>query len=298
MYASLGALATRTSGGSGVISADLAQKIGLAFLSAILGFGFALFLDWLRRRREPHAQISWEGETSQGLLSIKEEVRQRVQVLYDRRQVGGLFAVTCRLVNTGNQVIRKHSFRFVFPAESKILEGYCDPIPEPELGLVEVTDESLPITQRKYTIVQFPRESELSFKFLVDSKERPIWIIHSFSEESDVQFQSREAGRSREDVEQLRPFLVLLFLFLVIPPLLAKMPDELGTLASASAQIVFIAGLSFYLRPVSKILAILIVNVLKRAGSVFNIDARGAQGMQVGDTNEQANRWAGQRSST
>ncbi len=291
MHASLIALTAGNSSGSGALSEDLTQKIGLAFLSAILGFGVALILDWMRKRREARAQISWEGETSQGLLSIKTEVRQRVQVLYDQGPVEGLFAVTCRLVNTGNQNIRKHSFRFAFPEESRVLEAYSDPAPEPEIGLAEVTGESLPATQRKYRIVQFPQGSDLSFKFLIDSQEPPVWTVYSFSDEGDVQFQSREAGRTREDVEQLRPFLVLLFLLLVVPPILADVPGDLGNLANASARIVLVACLAFYLRPVSKIIALLIVGAIKRAGAIFHIDARGAQGVQVGDENRQGNSW-------
>ncbi|MEV0679372.1 hypothetical protein AB0I60_22900 [Actinosynnema sp. NPDC050436] len=204
------------------LASPVVEKVLLVILGAVLGFLSSYALDRQKAKREPHRQISWEAVVEQALIEVSRDIKGKVHVTYDGTAVQALTHVTCKVVNTGNQVIKDHELRFSFPRGVRLMEHYLAPRPDPELGVEPVDVGSLDgRPQCKYRIAHLQRGEEVTFNFVTAGGELGEWQPKSFNKDDDVDFQRRDVVRVKQDQEHLQPFLVLALLAVALPPALA-----------------------------------------------------------------------------
>jgi hypothetical protein len=118
-------------------------------------------------------------------------------------------AIRCRVVNTGNQLIRDENLRFSFPEETTILEAGFAPAPEPELRCSEAPADPSKPTERSFLVGHLEVGQEVSFEFMAAGPRAENWKVHPFNEAGGVEFQQREVTRIKDEQEHVRPFAVI-----------------------------------------------------------------------------------------
>jgi hypothetical protein len=191
----------------------------IAVLAAILGFVSAYAINQIQRRQEPRKQLSWELHSEQAQLQVSSEIEERVSVLYRDTRVKNLTAVSCTILNTGNRSVKNEQIRFNFGDRTNALEHSLYPPPEPELGAVQVDNHGLTDRDFVYRIGQLEVGEQVGFLFVLASQDPIVSPAppHATNEEGDVKFIRRGIERIVADQEHLRPFLLALFAFIVIP---------------------------------------------------------------------------------
>ncbi|NKE55695.1 hypothetical protein FXN61_02195 [Lentzea sp. PSKA42] len=189
----------------------LLNKYGLAVFAAILS-GLAAYITGTRleakKSNKTLKQLSWDMDVNSRLVSIKDELKEKVQVNYAGEPVKSLTTVTFQVANTGGAAVMNQFLRFAFPDKARMLEVSLDPRPEPELDVTEVT-EDVPPGNRRYRIGQLEPGQRVQFKFVSDGGDWAAWQgIHPKNDEGGVVFERRDVSRVKADKEHVRPFLI------------------------------------------------------------------------------------------
>jgi hypothetical protein len=252
-----------TMAATGVVD-SLEGQILLAAIGVVLGFASALLVDQLKARREPRKQLSWDAVEELGMVSIRPAVRERVKVLYRGHPVSDLFALKCRISNTGNRVVKDHQVRFQFPDNCSVLDAYAEPEPARELQFSELDGEGLSPVERLYHIGHLEKNQEVIFQFILTGPSIHGWAVYSFNAEGDVAFQRRGAATIRQDQAHIRPFLFWLLLLLIVPPIFTGFWfGELGDLAATGAALALLLLLIPHVSPFVRVIAQMIEKYLE-----------------------------------
>lgn len=257
----------------------------IALISAVVGFAFALLLDWIKAQREPRKQLSWTVDRGEGLFGVRPDIREKVKVLYNYEQVDSLSVVHCRITNTGNSVVKSEQVRFSFPPEVRMLEHVLDPEPERELGVTERVEAKKSDNEAIYLIAHLERGWEVGFQFVLDGAVSTDWSPRDFNEDGNVTFVRRDVARVRKDQEHLQPFFVILLLSFVVPPIFSNLPS-VGSFLENISRVLFVVLLVPHAVPVARVFAVLINSLSTRRALV---DVRDASAVQIGDGNLQRN---------
>ncbi|SEQ97095.1 hypothetical protein [Lentzea albida] len=193
------------------VSDLLLNKYGLAVFAAILS-GLAAYLTGSRLEAKKFhktlKQLSWDMDVNSRLVSIKDELKQKVQVKYAGESVTSLTTVTFQVTNTGGAVVKDQFLRFAFPEKAQMLEVDLAPRPEPELDVSEVFDD-VPPGNRRYRIGHLEPGQRVQFKFVSDGGDWSGWRgVHPKNDEGGVVFERRDVSRVKADKEHIRPFAV------------------------------------------------------------------------------------------
>jgi hypothetical protein len=128
-------------------------------------------------------------------------------------------------------VVKDQYIRFALPSSVELVDVYLDPIPEPELGVKEVQLES-PNGQggpeRRFHISHFERRQSLAFSFIVTGDAPPSLALHPFNQAGDVDFIPRSVSVASGQSQEVSVFVRLFILFILVPPVLRLLPNELG----------------------------------------------------------------------
>jgi hypothetical protein len=201
------------------LSVQVALLLGSAVVGAILSYAVMR----LNARHDPRKQLSWDARTDRGLVAVRPEIRDNVSIKYKNEDVIDLVAIKCHVVNTGNQLVRNERLRFAFPDGARILESDFAPQPEPELSASKVEDITFGSTQCAFTIGHLEVGQEVSFELIATGPNAEDWTVHPYNEDGGVLFQPREVSRIRDEQEHLTPFIVIMTLLIIGPPLLGSL---------------------------------------------------------------------------
>ncbi|MFG1894791.1 hypothetical protein ACGFIP_12305 [Micromonospora zamorensis] len=195
--------------GSSTTQVSLFTSIGLALITAAVGFATSLLVERRKARREPRRQLTWSAAYERGLVRVSDDMRAKVRISYNDAEVSNLMSMVLTIANTGNRVVKNNYIRVSFsPTSAKVLEAVLDPAPEREVGVSAVDEDSHPYESR-FIIGHLERTQSVSYRFLIAdvSPQASPFSVHSFNDEGDVDFVQRDAARVRSDAEHLRPFL-------------------------------------------------------------------------------------------
>lgn len=219
LYASVNAIVAAAKGGSGGGS-NIVEQVALSAVSAFFGFACSYALGRIGARRDPRKEISWEAVLDRGVLAVGPEIRENVNIHYKGENVKDLAALTFRITNTGNRVVKNEEVRFAFSSGSRILDAYFEPTPEPELRAAFVDSSSEAALERKISIGHLEATQEVTARLIVAGQGDPEYKVHGFNEEGDVKFQRRDASRINQEQDHVVPFIVTLIFLIVLPPIL------------------------------------------------------------------------------
>lgn len=260
----------------------LANNYVLAFVAALLGFLFSTLLEWLKHRRSPRKQLSWDLEVDSSLVEIESSMAGQVVVSYGGRPVENLTNVVYRVTNTGTSVIKDQYLRFAFPEQANVLEAYLDPVPEPELGVEDVTGAEKGARDRRWKIGHLEVGQTVSFRFLSDGGAWRGWTgVHPFNAEGGVDFQRRDVARAKADQEHIRPFFVYLVLLLVLPVVFDLPMIPAADVVQAIVALALIGLLVPHLVPVSRLVERTVVLLFERNDGVHANSLRDVDGNVV-----------------
>lgn len=238
-------------------------KATFLVLTAILGFVSALALEQIKRRRDPHKQLSWDMSIEQGLVAVSPTVKERVQVLYENRPTDNLHAVRFKVSNTGNQVIKDQYIRFEFDAQTKILDHRIDPAAPREIGVAEASLPEYGPNEVRYAIKHIEHGQDVNFAFTIAGDHAEPPTLYPFNPEGDVDFTRRDAAKDRADTEHIRPFLIGLIIFIFVPYILSPLAGSISTDAAIGLlRIILAIPVAPHIAPAARIIQRIIVKSL------------------------------------
>ncbi|WP_405773037.1 hypothetical protein [Streptomyces sp. NBC_01538] len=228
------------------------QKLLVALVSAIIGASATLFAHFLKARAEPHKRISWESSTDPGFAAINDpEIKDKLSVTYGNTTVKNIYSIKYKVANSGNRVVKGQRIRFQFPQDTRVLESYLSPLPEPELKVERESTQRDGVT---YSIGHLERKQEVQFRFVVAGDSAHRWKATPSNEEGDVEVERRGVAEKKEDSTHVKPFLISLFLLLTVPYALASpvIDEPIGDALSTVARFTFLIYALFHVSPVAR----------------------------------------------
>ena len=157
---------------SEIVRDPLWQFIGAAL--TLMTIIVAILLYWLQRRRKA---LSYEIVTSTPLLSVEEEIKGRVQILFDNKPIKDVHLIVVRIINSGNLPIVSADYEFPvslsFGENSQILS--CE-VSETNPNSLQVTFNNIENTKVVLTPVLLNSGDAIALKMLVSQFEDRIFI--------------------------------------------------------------------------------------------------------------------------
>jgi hypothetical protein len=233
------------------------SQLGRVVLAAVLGFVAAYGLERIKRRREPHRQLSWDGATLAALPDAVSELREKLEIHYQGTKIENLWEIHCLVENTGNRVVKDQHIRFKLPAGTHVLEAILDPEPEPEIGVHEERIEGAPQQHPQYRIAHLERKQSVGWRLIVTGPEAASWTPIPKNDEGDVDFVERGVQRALEDAEHVDPFFKILLLLVFLPSAIDAVSagEAIDRFLSGAIQLLLLAMLAPHLAAVGRVLA-------------------------------------------
>lgn len=243
---------------------ELLRGALIAIVSATLAFLSNYLLAQWRHRREPTHRLSYSVAIRRELGDVSDGVRRSLQVTYNGHPIEGIHSAKCAVINVGNTVVRDESLRFEFPPGSALMDAYVDPEPPKEVGLKRLYDDQLSPNEVKYLIGHMKVGQTVNFDFVVASDAERITVsLHNKGRE-DVDLVAGEAHVEREDHYHLYRFVLLIFLFAVVPVVARGLLLGLGAPVASILRLAFAVAMIPHIKPVARVLS----RGLVRIGSV------------------------------
>ncbi|MDJ0657952.1 MAG: hypothetical protein QNJ42_00515 [Crocosphaera sp.] len=194
------------------------QNVAVAVLSAVLAFLGGYALSGISRRSGSGRRLSYSSNIETGLINVEKNIKEKVTVLYENQPIANLCNIRFDIENTGNSVIKSQEIRFEFTPDTRILEFYFDPQPQPEMQVEKLTDSGLRDFERKCRIGHIEKGQEIGIRFIVTNDSEVKLTPYPYNEDGNVEFNSRATTKELGQREQVARFLSLLIMYFVIPP--------------------------------------------------------------------------------
>jgi len=184
------------------------NRLFLVVVAALLGFSSGYLLELYKGRKAPRKILSWDLKIEEPKLIYRAANADRLKMIYNGRSVDRLVSIRYAVTNTGNTRIKDQYLRFDFPSGAEILEKDYDPLPPPEMGVVDVTGEDPRYPGLRYKIGHLEPGQSVAFFFTANGGEWTDWKrVVPHNEEGDVHYQQRDVSPRRDDQEHIAPFL-------------------------------------------------------------------------------------------
>lgn len=201
-------------------SGDFTSKVVLLVIGAAVGFVFSLLSDRLKARREPKKRISYDMSVGATLASVPHDLAEKVTVLFSGAAVEGqLYEVTCRIENTGNQVVKQQFLRFSFPSGVTVLDAFLAGDPPQEIGVGDAPLEIATPGDHRWIVAHLERGQTVEFGLLVCGPTAVQPTLHGYNAEGGVELIPRAISAVDDDASHVRPLVIILLLGWMLPSL-------------------------------------------------------------------------------
>jgi len=235
------------------------QNVAVTVLSAVLAFLGGYALAGISTKSGSGKRLSYSLDIETGLVNIEKNIKQRVKILYENKEVINLSNLRFDIENTGNSVVKSQEIRFEFSSEARILDFYFDPQPLPEMKVEQISDPGLREFERKCRIGHIEKGQKLGMRFIVTSDSEIKLIPHPYNENGDVEFLSRSTTKTLSEREQVANFLTLLIMYFVIPPVFSLFSlSPFSESIAGVVRLVILLVLFRFIVPFSEVIAELI----------------------------------------
>ncbi len=257
---------------SSFFNTALWQSVAVAVLSAILAFITGYVLAGISKKQRSGKKLAYSLLIENGLIKIEKNIRDKVKVLYNRKEIENLYNIIVKLENIGNTVVKAQEIRFEFPNNITILDFYFDPEPEQEMK-VEKIDTGLRAFERKCKIGQIERGQSLGICFTATSKleiQDDKVKLHPFNESGDVEFTSRSVIKALSTRDQIAKFLSMYIFYITIPPIFDAL-FNIGNIMAGVTRFIILLFMVRLIVPVSKIVGDIICKLMSKNDKSINI---------------------------
>jgi len=275
---------------SAFVDKTFLQNVAVTILSAVLAFSSGYVLAGINKFKSGSSKrLSYSLDIETGIVNIKENIKQKVRVLYEDKEIINLSNINFDIENTGNSVIKSQEIRFEFSSETRILDFYFDPQPLPEMKAELINDPGLRSFEKKCRISHIEKGQTLTMRFVVTSDSEIKLIPHPYNENGDVEFLSRSTTKTLSEREQVAKFLSLLIMYYVIPPVFSLFSLSLFSVTIGGlVRLGFLLFLFRFIAPFSETVAELISTWLnpedKNSVSLLNVEVGGD--LNIADVNK------------
>ena len=194
------------------------QNVAVAIISAILAFLSGYVLANISKKSSTSKKLSYSLDIESKLVDVKNNIQDRVTILYEGEKITNLYNVQFDIENTGNSVVKSQEIRFEFTEGVRILDFDFDPMPQPEMQVEKITNSDLKPFERKCRIGHMEKEQTLGIRFILTSNSNVNLTPHAYNPDGDVDFVSRSTTKTLNEAEKITRFISLFILYLVIPP--------------------------------------------------------------------------------
>lgn len=237
------------------------QNIIVTILAAILAFLSGYTLSQINQKRSVKL-LPYNLEIDTGLVNMDREIKDKVKVFYEGQEIENLSHVKIDLENTGNSAIKSEEIRFEFLQETRILDFYFDPVPEPEMKVEKIRDPNLREFECKCRVGNIGRDGKLGVRFIVTGDSAVEPKLHSYNENDDVKLVSRATTKILSNKEKVSKFLSLLIMYFVVPPVFNFFGSPLSSLMAGIVRIPLLFFMFRFIVPFSEVIAELISKLL------------------------------------
>ena len=188
-----------------------------AFIVFILGIIFTVV--W-QRYTEKRRRLVYKIEANKIVLDTNDEIKNRIAILFDDQPVQELFAYRVTLENIGNLAVRQQQILFQFPERTELVTS-PNFKHEPLVGPIETVQSSATPLQLIYRIGQIDKNKKIEFQFFSKGNQEAnlqVFGTNAIDTETEIIEQSNQKIITR--AEHFQRLILILLLFLVIPPLL------------------------------------------------------------------------------
>lgn len=242
---------------AGWFSTDTGIKLALLFIGAILGLVGTILVERWRAKREPNLRLSYDLKVGNSMANVPERLAERVRVRYSDREIDGqLFEATCKVVNTGNRVVKSQYMRFSFPEGSTILDGFLvDDIP-PEYAVTDAPLEGSKSGDRRWRIGHLEKGASVTFGMLVSASSPARPEVFPHNESGDVRVTAGTLVAEEDDAAQIAPFVTWLLANIFVPPLVGAFEGSFlpAELMEFLTRVVLFIPLLSRAKPVGRVL--------------------------------------------
>jgi hypothetical protein len=243
------------------------QNVALTVLSAVLAFLGGYALAGISKRSGSGKRLSYNLDVETGLVNVEKNVKERVKVLYEGKEIVNLSNIKVDIENTGNSVVRSEEIRFEFLQGTQVLDFYFEPTPEPEMNVEKMTNSGVREFERKCRIGHIEKGQKLGVRFVVTSDSDIQLKLHPYNEHGDVEFVSRSATKTLSEREQVARFLSLLIMYLVIPPIFSIFSlFPFSEIVAGVVKLALLLALFRFIVPFSEVIAELVSKWLSFEG--------------------------------
>ncbi|MER7759625.1 hypothetical protein [Streptomyces sp. NPDC097619] len=232
---------------------DFQQELLGGGLGALLGVLGTISVEYMRGRRDPVKQLSYDSETRSGIVSADDSVRGRLGFSYDGVPVDHLTSVQFTVENTGNQVVKDQQIRFRFKSGTRVLEADATSRTEREWGVRREQTREDGLHEAVFVIGHLERGQSVDFRLIVAGRRADEWEPIPHNPEGGVEFVSRTAARTKADLEHVPAAIVLCFLVFTLPPLFESL-TEVGATAAALLRLGLLGAAAPHLFPAARAL--------------------------------------------
>src|SRR5574341_1619870 len=125
------------------------EKLIIPFIIAILSI-IATFI--ITSYFEKKAGLGYQIVSKTSLVEIKPDIRDKIKILYEDRQIDKIFSFKVRVVNTGNIPLRNQKISFQFDSAAEIISDSFVTSPAEGFGEILPTQTGVLSNKREYTI--------------------------------------------------------------------------------------------------------------------------------------------------
>lgn len=281
------------SGSDSFFNTTFWQNVAVAVFSAVLAFLSGFALAGVGKRKGSGKRLSYSLSIEKGLVQVEDNIKQKVQILYNGESIENLYDIQFEFENIGETVVKSQELRFEFPEETKVLDFSFNPQPQPEMKVEKIESGSdLKLHERKCKLGHFERGQKLRVQFIATNRLGIQDVkVYPFNEAGDVELISKSITKEISEKEQVTQFLSFSLLYIIASSAFSIFSVPLGEFMGGLVKLVILLVLVKKIIPFSEILAKAIMRLAsdfqRDIGRGVNVQGSFRSGVLVtGDSNQ------------
>ncbi|NOK62948.1 MAG: hypothetical protein GFH27_549293n345 [Chloroflexi bacterium AL-W] len=232
-------------------------EIWAALISAVLAFPIGILVSLIAQStidRRQKLQLMYERKSEQTFVLAKEELQDKISIIYQGREIKNLYFFNLRIVNSGRKTIRNQAFTCLFSENTQSIDPSfprVTTIPPREIDIVPSPHNINP-NELRYTIIALGPGQSINIDFLtVNNKTSEFQVIFRNNDQEEVSFVEGNITSSPDlDWHLLRSILSLLLIVIIFQ--VASIVPVAGSLVSI---ILILPLLLIFIRSVRPVLS-------------------------------------------
>jgi hypothetical protein len=224
-------------------------EVFAAVIGAILAFPLGLLASYLTQvlsERRQKMQITFSRKTEVPLVLAKDELKDKLKIVYQNTEVKTLYYFRLSIANTGRKLIRKQVFVCSFPDKTKIVDPNSFPKvttkPSHEVGPVERDSSVSQENIFRYTIQKIGVGQIIDVEFLtMDNPTSEFEVVFGPNDEQEVSFIQGEITNLPTTEGYIQNIALSLILLIILNQFISLAPTIIQAIVPTANQTIVLA---------------------------------------------------------